>query len=128
MASYRAKRGRLVRVASTLRVQIITGDTFGTARDEVRGLPVELAVVPAEGQAEAKLELIKRHGIDRVVAFGNGRNDRLILAEAALGIGVFGDEGIATEALLASDVVVRHIADAFDLLLEPQRLLATLRG
>ena len=121
-------RGRIIRIASALRVQIITGDTFGTAREELAGVPADIVVVPAERQPEAKLELIEGYGADRVVAVGNGRNDRLMLANAALGIGVIGDEGIATEALLASDVVVRHIADAFDLLLEPRRLIASLRA
>ena len=67
------------------------------------------------------------HGAQRVVALANGRNDRLMLAEAALGIGIVGDEGLAAETLFASDIVVRHVADAFDLLLEPRRLIASLR-
>ena len=121
-------KANIARIASALQVQIITGDTFGTAAEELRGLPVQLVVVSAERQAEAKLELIRGHGARRVVAFGNGRNDRMMLEEAALGVGVMGDEGIATEALVASDVVVRHIADAFDLLLEPRRLVASLRS
>ncbi len=121
-------RARIERVAPALEVHVITGDTFGTAREELRGLAAQLVIVPAERQAEAKLELIRRDGAQRVVAFGNGRNDRLMLAEAALGVGIIGDEGIATEALVASDVVVRHIADAFDLLLEPRRLVASLRA
>jgi soluble P-type ATPase len=62
------------------------------------------------------------------VAIGNGRNDRLMLAAAVLGIGVVGGEGLAGEALRASGIVVRHIADALELLPEPRRLIATLRG
>jgi soluble P-type ATPase len=46
------------------------------------------------------------------VAIGNGRNDRLMLAAAVLGIGVVGGEGLAGEALRASGIVVRHIVDA----------------
>lgn len=121
-------RAGIVRIAATLRVQIITGDTFGTAHEELRDMPAEVLVVPPERQAEAKLALIQAYGADSVVAVGNGRNDRLMLAEAALGIGVIGDEGIAKEAMLATDVIVRHIADAFELLLEPRRLIATLRA
>jgi P-type E1-E2 ATPase len=121
-------RARIAQIARKLRVQIVTGDTFGTAREELRGLPADVVILPADGQAEAKLELIKRHGARTVAAVGNGRNDRLMLAEAALGIGVIGDEGIATEALVASDVTVRHITDAFDLLIKQQRLIASLRA
>ena len=118
----------IARIASALDVQVITGDTFGTAAKELVGLPVTLVVVSAEHQAEAKLEIIQRHGERGVVAFGNGRNDRMMLREAALGVGVIGEEGIANEALSASDIIVRHIADAFGLLLEPRRLIASLRS
>lgn len=63
-----------------------------------------------------------------IVVVGNGRNNRLMLAAVALGIGVVGDEGMAAEAQQASDVVVRHNVDAFELLFEPRRLVGTLRG
>jgi soluble P-type ATPase len=63
-----------------------------------------------------------------VVAVGNGRNDRLMLEAAALGIAVIGDEGLAADAMQACDIVVRHIADALALLEDPRRLIATLRA
>jgi len=116
------------RVSERLRIHVVTGDTFGTARRELQGLPCEVSTMPAGGQAEAKEALVSRLGARSVVAIGNGRNDRLMLAAAVLGIGVVGDEGLAGEALRASDIVVRHIVDALELLLEPRRLIATLRG
>ena len=68
-----------------------------------------------------------RLGAERVVAIGNGANDAEMLAAAALGIAVLGPEGLATATLRAVDVVVGRIEDALDLLLQPQRLVATLR-
>lgn len=121
-------RARLLRVADVLQVKIVTGDTFGTAQAQLRGLPGELIVLPAEGQAEAKRRLVESLGAHEVVAIGNGRNDRLMLGAAGLGIGVAGPEGIATEALQAGNVVVRDVADALDLLLDVRRLVATLRS
>jgi soluble P-type ATPase len=50
-----------------------------------------------------------------------------MLSSAALGIAVLGPEGLAVEALRAAHVVVARIEDALDLLLHPQRLVATLR-
>jgi soluble P-type ATPase len=50
-----------------------------------------------------------------------------MLEEAALGIAVLGPEGLAVPALLAADVLVASIEDALDLLLNPRRLIATLR-
>jgi soluble P-type ATPase len=62
------------------------------------------------------------------VALGNGRNDRLMLKEAALGIALLQAEGAAVEALLAADVVAPDILVALDLLLAPDGLIATLRS
>ncbi len=63
-----------------------------------------------------------------MAAIGNGRNDRLMLAACALGIGVYGGEGIAAETIAASDIVVQDIGAALDLLLQTKRLVASLRG
>lgn len=65
---------------------------------------------------------------DTVVAIGNGRNDRLMLEQAAIGIAVLGQEGTAVEALMAADVIVADIFTALDLLQIPLRLVATLRA
>ena len=62
------------------------------------------------------------------MAVGNGRNDRLMLKEAALGIALLQAEGAAGEALLAADVVAPDILAALDLLLAPDGLIATLRS
>lgn len=58
---------------------------------------------------------------------GNGRNDRLMLQHAVLGIGVIQTEGLAVEAMMAADVVTTDIAAALVLALNPLRLVATLR-
>jgi soluble P-type ATPase len=66
-------------------------------------------------------------GADHVVCVGNGRNDRLMLKEAALGIAVILQEGAAAETVAAADVVCTHIVSALELLHNPLRLTATLR-
>jgi len=40
---------------------------------------------------------------------------------------VMGDEGCSKETLLASDIVVKEIVSAMGMLLNPKRLIATLR-
>lgn len=121
-------RERVARLAERLQIHVVTADTFGTARLQLADLGCELAVLPAQEQAEAKKRFVEDLGPHRAVAVGNGRNDRLMLAAAALGIGVCGDEGIATEALHSCTIVVRNIRDALDLLLSERRLIASLRG
>jgi len=121
-------RERLPLLASRLRIHVVTGDTFGTARTELEGLPCATVILASEHQAEAKARFAEDLGASRVVAVGNGRNDRLLLETCALAIGICGDEGMAVESLQACDVVVAEAADALDLLLETNRLVATLRS
>ena len=118
----------LTRVGADLRVHVITADTFGTVSREVAGLPLQVIPIPAEDQAEAKLAFVTGLGLDGVVAIGNGRNDRMMLAAAAVGIALVQGEGAAGQAVLCADIVVPGILDALGLLLHPQRLVATLRS
>ncbi len=119
---------RIQRLSGELRIHVVTADTFGSAARELQRLPCALVILDAGNQAQAKRDFVQGVGAAHVVAIGNGRNDRMMLETAALGIVVCGMEGAAAEAAEAADVVVRHIADALDLLLHPKRLLATLRA
>jgi soluble P-type ATPase len=118
---------RLRALAARIEVHVVTGDTCGTACQELAGLPVSLHLMPAEGQEAAKLAVLDRVGAASAVAVGNGCNDRAIMERAALSIAVLGGEGCAVAALLRADVACASIGDALDLLTTPRRLVATLR-
>lgn len=120
-------RERLKLLAQQLAVHVVTADTFGQARQQLRGIACELVILDAEHQAQAKLDYVERLDATAAVCIGNGRNDLLMLEAAALGIAVMQEEGAATAALIAADVAVASIQDALDLLLNPTRLIATLR-
>ncbi|MBI4914770.1 MAG: ATPase P [Acidobacteria bacterium] len=115
---------RLESLARTLRVTVLTADTFGTARQALAGLPLEVRLVATGADKLAFLEAL---GASRVVAAGNGRNDAAMLERAALGIAVVGPEGAAAGLVGVADVVVTDIRAALDLVLHPLRLTATLR-
>jgi len=70
---------------------------------------------------------LKELGPERVVAFGNGNNDRKMLKIARVGIAVSEGEGCAVDALMAADAHVMSAKDSLDLLLKKKRLKATLR-
>lgn len=110
-----------------LSIHVVTADTMGTVRRQLDGLPCAVSILGPTAQDKAKLEYVQGIGAEWTVAIGNGQNDRLMLAGAALGIAVVGEEGAAVQAVLASRVVCRDILSALDLLRNPQRLAATLR-
>lgn len=115
-------------LAEKLAIHIVTADTFGHATEALAGIPCELAILREGGQDSAKLRYVENLGAGRCVCIGNGRNDRLMLAQAALGIAVIHQEGAAVETLLAAKLVVPDINAALGLLLNPARLIATLRS
>lgn len=120
-------KARLARIATLLRVHVLTADTFGKARRALRGVDCTLTILRAGGEDRAKAAYVRRLGAKRVACIGNGRNDRLMLRAAALGIATVQAEGAAAGSVAASAIVVTDIRHALDLLLKPRRLIATLR-
>ena len=119
----------LKRLASTLKIYVMTADTFGTARKMFGSLPVELVGIPAATPgALAKRDFLKELGPETHAAIGNGYNDHLMLQEAALGICILGSEGAHALSMAAADLIVTNPIDALNLLLKPQRLIAGLRN
>jgi soluble P-type ATPase len=121
-------RERLEELAKTVSIHILTADTFGTVQKEMASIPCEVVVIGKENQTQAKADYVRQLEAQESVSVGNGRNDALMLKEAALGIAVIQEEGGAVETLLAADIVTHSILDALDLLLHPLRLTATLRS
>ena len=119
---------RLKLLAHDLTIHVITADTYGLAREQLADLPVQLTIIPEENQADVKLRYIEALGVGKVVAVGNGRNDRKMIASAALGIALIQEEGGAAETIIHADIIATSILDALDLLANPDRLKATLRA
>ncbi|MBN1350010.1 ATPase P [candidate division KSB1 bacterium] len=119
---------RVEKLSSLLKIFILTANTYSSVKQAASGMPCEIVVLSDPDEARAKAEFVKTLGEDKTAAIGNGRNDRLMLKEAALGIAVIQTEGAATENVLAADIVCTHIHAALDLLLNPMRLKATLRS
>ncbi|MFH1755277.1 MAG: ATPase P [Candidatus Latescibacterota bacterium] len=118
---------RLEQLAQKLNIYVLTADTFGTAGAKLENAPCELIVLPEGQQDVRKHQYVQKLGDEVTVCIGNGLNDRLMIGHAALGIAVVLEEGAAADTLRAADVVCTDITSALDLLLFPQRLIATLR-
>jgi soluble P-type ATPase len=103
---------RLTRLAANLEVHVLTADTFGKVREGMRGIPCSVSILPPGAQDQGKLDYVRRLGPERVCAVGNGRNDRLMLEAAALGLAVILQEGAAAVSLAAADVVCLSLVKA----------------
>jgi soluble P-type ATPase len=118
---------KLNEISEFLKIFVLTADEFGKAEDELKDINCKVHIIKGPAIDAQKAEFVKSLGADRVVAFGNGLNDRGMLKTAALGIIIVGSEGCAVESLLAAHVQVANAVDGLDLLLNPRRLRATLK-
>ena len=114
-------------LSGNLDIHIVTADTFGMAGSELADVKCRFAVLGPENQSQAKLEYLMETGADRTACIGNGKNDRFMLRESALGIAVIQAEGAFTETVMSSDIVCTDIFSALDFFRKPKRLIATMR-
>lgn len=118
---------RLERLTQLVEVHVLTADTFGTVREQCAPFDVQVDVFPSDNAADSKREVVTSLP-GGVCCFGNGFNDRLMFQEADLAVAIMEREGACVTSINCADVLVSHAEDAFDLLLNPKRLVATLRG
>ncbi|MBN2010216.1 ATPase P [candidate division KSB1 bacterium] len=118
---------RLEQLKNQLEIHVVTADTFGTVAEQLEHVTCAVHVLERDQQDVAKLRYVERLGATHTVCIGNGRNDRRMLAAAALGIAIVQEEGLASVTWQAADVIMPTIIAALDLLLKPNRLVATLR-
>lgn len=131
--------GALRSLSGQLTVHVVTADTHGGCARALTGLPVQLTVldpgdnvglkagIAAQGEAEAKQKLLLSLGPERCAAVGNGRNDVLMLRDAALGVAVVQGECASTAAVQAADLIAPDILSCLGLFLHPARIKAGLR-
>lgn len=118
---------RIGALRDRLSIHLLTADTHG--RQAVIDQQLNLTAVRIKGgnEAQQKADYVKNLGAANVIAIGQGANDAAMLKEAALGICVMSQEGVAVETLLAADLLVPDIFAALDLFDKPLRLIASLR-
>lgn len=108
-------------------IHVVTADTLGVAQDTLAECPCKVTLLHGQGLDVQKEQYVKGLGLEKVVAIGNGNNDRLMLKTAQLGIAVIEGEGCAVNALTNADIAVRSIHEALGLLLNLKRVIATLK-
>ncbi|SMP57218.1 ATPase P [Anoxynatronum buryatiense] len=119
----------LTRLASHVQLYVITADTHQTAPQIQRllGDAASVKVISGTHTAHEKERFVESLGAHETIALGNGANDMKMLEKAALSVAIIGGEGVYAPLLAVADLAVTRIEDALVLLLEPNRLVATLR-
>ncbi len=106
------------------RALFLTGNTRNDADELASELGIEWKLAK---NAEEKRDLAMELEPDTCASIGNGLIDLELMKVVKLGIVTLQSEGVHTQTLLASDIVVPTINDALDLFIDDQRLVATLR-
>ena len=121
-------RELILNLSKDMQVHVLTADTFGSARDQLKDLPLLLSVLPKKDQDKAKLAYVEKLGCKRCVSIGNGRNDALMLEKSRIGIALIQEEGAAFTAINSADIICKDLQSALNLFVHPGRLIATLRS
>ena len=121
-------KAKLFKLAQSYELYVLTADTYGSAARECEGLPVVLKTFDSEGATAFKAQITAELGPANCACLGNGFNDMGMFKEAALAIGVLGDEGIYAGLVGQADILVKSIDDGLDLFLNTDRITAALRS
>ncbi len=118
---------KLRELASLVDVYVLTADTFGTAKEILSSLPVNLVILENRNTQKQKSESILTPPSSSA-AIGRGLNDVLMLEKVTLGIVIQTAEGVHPKALMRADLLSNSIHDAIDLLLHPKRVVSGCRS
>lgn len=117
----------LEELSADLGIHVLTADTHGSVHRQCNAAFFTVHVLGEGSQELGKQAYLHKLGAERCIAVGNGRNDCLMLSDAALGIALLQTEGLASGTLAASDLLFGSVTDALEALLSPKRLIASLR-
>jgi P-type E1-E2 ATPase len=115
------------KIQDRLKVYLITADTHTNQNFIDSELGLQAKIIQKGQEAFQKSEFINQLGADKVIAIGQGANDSEMLKTAAIGICVLSEEGTALESILSADIIVKNEISALRLVLNPLRIVATLR-
>jgi soluble P-type ATPase len=108
------------------RIYVLSGDTRGTVKSAFEDLSGIEAVVTKT--AEEKRDFVESIEPFSTACVGNGNIDVEMFKIARLSICTIQAEGASIQAMLNADIVVTHINEALEILLDREKLIATLRS
>ncbi len=120
---------KIRQLSRKVKMFIMSSDTRGNLEElaEMLGVDWRRVEMSSSPESVAKERFVEELGSENTIAVGNGKNDELMLKRAKLGIAVLGEEGACSSAILNADIIVVNPLHALELILDPQRIVATLR-
>lgn len=119
---------KLLKLKKILNVYIVTADTYNTVEKECSDLGIQVKTFPSENAGLWKMNIVKELGGKKTLCMGNGFNDIKMFEESTLSIAVIEEEGCCAKLLMNCDIVVKSIEDGLNLILNTDRIKATLRS
>jgi soluble P-type ATPase len=124
---------RLGKLQALVEIDVLTADSFGTAKRELSGMPfLGVQIFEDSGHHDSrKRDHAQKNSPAQIAAFGNGNNDVLLLKTVkeagGLAVAVDNGEGCSVEAMQNANIFIVGIVNALDLLIERTWCKATLR-
>jgi soluble P-type ATPase len=118
---------RLQGLRDRVEIFLVTANTHANQTHINSQLGLQATILQKGNEAEQKKDFVNSLGAESVIAVGQGANDSLMLAAAAIGIAVLSCEGLSRETFQSADLVMPDIYSALDVINKPLRLVATLR-
>lgn len=109
-------------------VYILTADTYGTVKEECSDIEAEVLTFPKDNAGEYKKQIVEKLNGGRTICVGNGYNDISMFKESVLSIAVIEGEGASGKLLAYADIVARSILEAFEVILNKNKIKADLRN
>lgn len=118
----------LTKIKNDLTIIVLTADTYGSASSQCEALGLQVKTFPQDCAAAEKQKIVENLGKNSVICMGNGFNDIKMFDSADLSIAVLDAEGLCASLLTHADILCRSSEEALNLLLNPKRIIADLRG
>lgn len=119
---------KLQKLSEELDIYVLTADTFGTAESECEKLDIKLNTFNSDDASIYKRKFVESLGEKNSICIGNGYNDIEMFKAAGVSICTVQAEGACGKLFMYSDVVVSSILDGLDIIIDSNKLKATLRG
>ncbi len=108
------------------KILVLTADTFGTAKEELKDIPVEVVILK-HPTSKGKLNIVNELGPEYCVAIGNGNNDIDMLKASKLSFAVINKDGCNAKLINHADVIFKSTCDALEALADQRIIISLLR-